>query len=490
MTRERHAAATVLPSQTVSSYRYQLRALASIVRYVPIFAGVLLTTMFTTSVLSDDGTIILQAWKTGAELLGMYGGFGVVALPFLFLATARLKRGRKQQLSSAAIEGESLVLHTRESKTINIALDRIRGGFSHPTANGKVRVSLELEGGLTDGDRVALDLEPEVAESLAHRLIGRAPTFDLTRTRYGFGVGVTFASVALGVFLAQQLLTEVLSAVSYAIASIPSAAVPATPPTLQQIDGWKLGLMVACSGLVHAVASFLLASRRVKAGLDGLRIEGVFGATFIPYTSIASIHTTLGRLLIEWGDGRTTVLLAPGTDPALLEEIVRLVEERCDASSPVASSLPGWSTLSRRPATQAARARLRSSDWQGEQRERPSLTELGAEPAVNHAADEQLESWREAVLGKLDATSYRTGSLSAGELTLALRDPGVSRDKRLAMAVALVARGEREHKQQVRLAAAEMADDATRAVLERLAEDEADDALLVAFLRQTERTPG
>lgn len=437
----------------MSSYRYQLRALASITRYVPIFAGVLLTTMFTTSVLSDDGTIILQAWKTGAELLGMYGGFGVVAVPFLFIATARLKRGRKQPVLSATIEGETLIVQTRPlgrstAGLIQFGLERIRGGFSHPTSGGKTRVSLELEGGLTDGDRIVLDLDPEVAEPLVNRLVGRAPTFDLTRTRYGFGLGVTLASVVVGVFIAQQLLTKVLAAVSYAVASIPTAAVPAVPPSLEQIDGWKLGLMVACSGLVHALASFSMASRRVKAGVDGLKIEGIVGATFIPYQAMAGVHTTLGRLLIDWKDGRTTVLLAPGTDAGLLEEIVRLVEERRVAHNVVASSLPEWSA----------------------------------------EAASRLAPWREAVLERLDVSSYRSASVSTGELTEALHDPGVSRDKRLAMAVALVARGQREDKHQVRLAAAEMADDATRIVLERLAEDEADDALLTSFLRQTERT--
>lgn len=411
--------------------------------------------MFTTSVLSDDGTIILQAWQTGAELLGMYGGFGVIAIPFLFIATARLKRGRKHRLLSARIEDDALVLETQSSlarrpETLHFGLERIRGGFSHPASDGKTRVSLELEGGLTDGDRVVLDLDPELAEPIVSRLVGRAPTFDLTRTRYGFGLGVTLASVVIGVFIAQHLLTKVLSAVSYAVASIPTAAVPAVPPSLAQTDGWKLGLMVACAGLVHALASFSLASRRVKAGVDGLRIEGILGATFIPYQAMAGVHTTLGRLLVDWKDGRTTVLLAPGTDAGLLEEIVRLAEERRVAHSVVASSLPAW--------------RAEAAD--------PSL----------------LAPWRDAVLERLDVSSYRSASLSTGELTEALRDPGVPRDKRLAMAVALVARGQCEDKQQVRLAAAEMADDATRAVLERLAEDEADDALLTSFLRQSDRT--
>ncbi|HTJ84003.1 MAG TPA: hypothetical protein VL400_19925, partial [Polyangiaceae bacterium] len=71
----------------VGTHRYELRAVALMVRYLPVFIGVVLSTAFTLSVLYDTSEIARVAWSNGADLLGLYGGFGAVVLPFLFMAS-------------------------------------------------------------------------------------------------------------------------------------------------------------------------------------------------------------------------------------------------------------------------------------------------------------------------------------------------------------------------------------------------------------------
>jgi len=57
----------------LGTHRYQVRALSSIARFLPVFVGVLLASVFSLSVLRDDAQVARIAFEVGNELLGLYG---------------------------------------------------------------------------------------------------------------------------------------------------------------------------------------------------------------------------------------------------------------------------------------------------------------------------------------------------------------------------------------------------------------------------------
>lgn len=407
-------------------HRHQLRALSSIARYLPVFIGAMLSTAFALSVTTDSLDIALAAWQTGSELLGLYGGFGVVALPFVFFATAYLRRGKPRPVVRARLRRDELAVELTSGRTLFVPTERIRHGFSHPTEDGLVRVSLELEGGLTDGDRVVLDLDPKQAAPLVRRFVGDAPHYDLSRTSMTVGLAMFVFSAFAGVVGARVLLGRVLR-----------AAEPLGISALE-VTSWHVGLIVATTGLVHAALSLLLAPKSVVVGVDGLRIESIGGRRFLPYGSIRAVSASRWALVVVHERGRA-VLWAPGVDAATLRSLADLADERrsvCRATSPTA------------PVS------------------RP----------------ETIRRWREAIMKRVDGLSYRQRSISNDDLTRILTSPAVSRDLRIEAALALASRGSKGDRSRIRLAAATVADDATRVLLERIAEDEASDSVLESLL--------
>lgn len=397
---------------------------------MPVFVGVILSLSFSLSVLRDEPETAAIAWRTGGELLGLYGGFALVALPFLFVATAHLRRGRRRGVDQARIHRDELLVTLVGGRVLHIPLARIRSGFTHPSSDGRVLVSLELEGGLTDGDRVVLELEEAAARPIADALVGEAPQFDLTRKGYEVGVLLGCASLLAGGAIAQTLFIEV-SKVAAGLRM--DAAMNAA-----EVEGWRFGLFIAASGLVSAFLNLIFSSKSVKVGVDGLRIESVFSRTFIPYEDIEEVSAADGALIICGPRGRRS-LFAPGVDARVLEEIAALATRRANTSASLSEKLVTW-----QPQT--------------------------------------VKRWREAILRKVDSTSYRDRSVSDEDLAAALAAPGLTRERRAAVAVALASRGDDAGRCRLRVAAAAVADDTTRVLLERLAEEEADDAAIEAAL--------
>jgi len=342
-------------------------------------------------------------------------------------------------VTSADLRADELLLELapeqkqRTERTLRIPLQRVRSGYSHVRPDGRVRVNLELSGGLSDGDRIELDLDPEVAEPLVRRLVGQAPEFELTRSGVRFDAALGALSIAGGVALAFGLAERVHERVLGASAHTTLAM------------GWSIGLCVVGIGLTNAILTLLFSPRRILVGVDGLRIESVFRRRFMSYESIAGVRATKRALVIEDRAGRTTWLLAPGVEASRLHAIAGLANERLANGAPAGPVLPRW-----QPGT--------------------------------------LRRWREAILKSVDATSYRDGSLSNDDLASFLSAPGVPRERRVAAAIALASRGEREVKENIRIAAGCLADDATRRILERVAEEDDDDDALETLLAE-QRAP-
>ncbi len=135
--------------RSTGEYRYQLRALTSLARYLPVYIGLMLAATFTLSVLYDGSDTGAAAYRAGADLLGLYGGFGAVVLPFLLLATARLRRGRPEPIvSSKLVAGalELVVRGRRRDRKVTIANRRVKSAYAYAPMAGRTKLSLELEG--------------------------------------------------------------------------------------------------------------------------------------------------------------------------------------------------------------------------------------------------------------------------------------------------------------------------------------------------------
>ncbi len=424
-----------------------MRGLTGLFRYVPVLAGVLLALPFTTSILDDGGAIAKAAWHAGSDLLGLYGSIASIAIPLLFIATSIWRRGIPKGLVGLRVEDRGLVATVRSRRgtlePIEIPRERIRGAYAYAPAPGRLRVSIELAVGLSDGDRAVFDIDRDdpAADALLSEVVGEAPRFELARS-----------SRTVGVLLAATAALAGAIASSPIVAAIANVARKLDDPWFAiHLDGWKTGLWVATAGLFHAIASVLFATEEVVVGLDGVRIEGLFDKTFIPYETIERVERGKGYFAIHHHTRRgprVRRVIALGADEALLESVARLVTQRSTDSSPIAlEALPPLAARSNGP------ARL-------------------------------LATWREAILRGVDARGYRTAAVSQDDLANAVASTGVPRDHRIAAAIALASRGDERHRTKIRVAASAMADEETKAILEHVADEDSGDEELEALLMQ------
>ncbi len=419
-------------SRVVGTHRYELRALALIVRYLPVFVGVVLSTAFSLSVLRDNADIAKIAYTTGAELLGMYGGFGAVVLPFLFFATGLWRRGTRATMSWAELDATGgVTIDLASGKRVTLPRERIRSAYACPGPGGLTRVSLELEGGLTDGDRMVLDLEPFLAEPIAKRFASDAAKFDLARDGMAFGALINVAAIVGGAAIAGAIVRKLIAAGIEL--GIDTAALEAGS------GSWGLGLTVAAAGFLHAALSLVTSPPTVAIGVDGVRIEGLFRRRFLPYRDITSVRRT--RTGIELGvRGHTVSIFAPSVGAERISALLATITERAATAEHAPDS------------------------------------HRDVAPSV-----EGVRAVRAAIERSLEPTSYRVAPETDAALAEALLAPGLDRRARLATAATLAARGTRE---PIRVAALAVADDTTRLLLERLAEEEADLASIEAAMER------
>ncbi len=427
-------------------YRYQLRSLTSLARYVPVYVGLILCTAFTSSVLYDSSDTGFAAFQAGSGLLGLFGGFCAVVLPAVMLATAVLRRGRPFDVRSLQLHPDRISLRIaglRRPRSVDIEAEHIRSVHSHPIA-GRRRVSIELTGGLGDGDRVELDLEPSDATELVRLHGSGAPRFLLARKSYGPAVAVWAAATLLGAWVTQGLLSSI------------QAAVEAYPQPLYVQDGgagaaklllgWTLGLGVTAIGVFGALGNLLLSPPRLTIGLDGVRIDGLLRRRFLPLTEIVRVERAwYGLRLVT--TRQVVRVVAFGASPDTLDACA--------------------STLEHNARSAAKGAQL---------------------PALDRRAPASLARWRAAILGKVDVASYREPNLSRQDLEQTLSGCGVAPELRVAAALALSEGDERSARERIRVTASCLADERTRTLLERLAEEEADEELLSTRLSQLARS--
>lgn len=425
------------------SYRHELRSLAGLARFLPVFLGVMLASAFSLSVLYDTADIVLPAWTAGADLLGAYGVVGLITLPLIAWVTAALRRGRAQRVVWAEVQEGRLVVELAPKKAfakgerLTVPLERVRGGYWTEETDGRRRISLELQGGLSEGDRLVLELPAHLATPICEKTIGAKQEFDLTRRAYGPGIAIAMVSLVAGIVASRVLLGQLVARVAAQAGEHAAAA---------HSGAWAVGLFVACTGAVAAITSFALGATTVCVGVDGLRIEGGLRSRFFRFDAIAEVCVGRGGLTLLAGRRRVRIL-APGAPRSRLEALAAQIEERARAARVVGEALPVVARRGRRALSTA-----------------------------------QLGEWRTRIAALTKERGYRVGSVSAEHLFGALERPGGPADERVAAALALTIRGDDESRVRIRAVASEMADEATRSLLLRVAEDEADDASIAALL--------
>jgi hypothetical protein len=422
-----------LPSvaRSTGQYRYQLRALTSLARYLPVYVGLMLATTFTLSVLYDSSDTGTAAYRAGADLLGLYGGFGAVVLPFLLLATARLRRGRTEPIVSHKLTPAGLELVVRggrRDRKITIVNRRVKSASAYTRSALTTTLSLELEGGPTDGDRIELDLPVDAAAPVVTRFMSRVEVIDLSRSRYGTGVAVWSAAITLGAAVAYRLMDHIQATIS---------RFPHGAPGGVAASDWLIGLTVTAAGLFGAMANLVLSAPTVVVGVDGLRVQTLLRKRFVPFASLVRVERAALGLRIVTQSGSLRVL-CPSVEEARIDHMLELIDARVHAS-----------------------------------RRATALPQLAPGPLAD-----AVRRWREAILGRVDVASYRAPTITPEDLTGTLSSPAVPPEGRIAAALALTARGESDARENIRFAAEHLADERTRAILEDLADAEADEALI------------
>lgn len=412
--------------RVVGTYRFELRAIGLMVRYLPVFVGVVLAASFTMSVLCDSPDIAKAAWRAGADLVGLYGGFGVIALPGIFAATSRWRRGKPCAVTWAGLLSDDLVIDFTRRRSVHIPAERIRSAYAYPLQSGRARLSLELAGGLNDGDRIDLELDADFAEPIVRRFAANASLFDLAREGASVGAVIHALAIALGAITSSVAMGRIEAAA----ATWPFDPTATSPSTF----GWSLGLGVAAAGFFHGALSLAVSPPSVAVGVDGIRVEGLLRRRFIPFTSITNVRESRWGIALELTAGGVLRVFAPGAGDARLGALVS-----------------------------AIRARLGQVD-----------TAHAPLSARCTGVPRSVQEWRDAIDQRQNAASYRAMGASDEDLASSLMAPDTPREARLAAAATLATRRGPWARLKIRVAAESIAEDTTRALLERLAEDEAD----------------
>ncbi|HTJ84105.1 MAG TPA: hypothetical protein VL400_20440, partial [Polyangiaceae bacterium] len=330
------------------------------------------------------------------------------------MATGSWRRGREQKVAWAELSGDVLLVELASGRKIELPAERVRSAYACAGRQGRVRVSLELEGGLTDGDRMVLELEPRFAAPIAARLAKDAAKFDLAREGTRTSAVLHVTSIVLGFAFATLLTMRLEHAI----------------PGAQSGDAlnWWLGLGVAASGFFHAAVALLSSPPTVTIGVDGVRIEGILRRRFVPYSEIATVRRSRLGLTIRCAK-RAVYVFAPGAGEARLDALTARITEHTDRAK------------------------------------------HAPEPARDREGPRSVREMKAALERSLEPSTYRDAPENDASLSEALLSPNLTRRARLATAATLAARGERD---KIRVAAHAFADDTTRALLERISEEEAD----------------
>jgi hypothetical protein len=408
----------VAREQNGITFRRQRRAITAVARFIAGIAGSVLCGSFVLSVLRDPADIARVAWTEGADLLGAYGGAGLIMLPFIGVFTAYLRRGRRELVTELQATPMGLTVRLASGRTQEIPRTEISGGHQEHLEKHRRRVTFTLNRGLDTGDQIELE-GPEVDLLPLSSTLDAVPTeISLSRSGLGIGAAIALVSATLGGYLS-----------SFAFSLVEARAISIRVADAQTADAWSLALFVACSSLVALSLSLLTSARKLRIGLDGVVVDTPVREHFIPAAELrATTFSSLG-LRIGRKQGLSFIVPAPGCSLETLAAAAQSVEQL------------------RKEAT------LRT--------EGPQLNSL-------------VGRWREALYsGALGPKGYRERALQTSDLSVAMREPSLSLDAKLNSARLMLATEGEPARIEIRRLAAKMVLSQNRDLLLEVACEEA-----------------
>lgn len=336
-----------------------------------------------------------------------------------FVASLR----RRLRVDAAEVRGEELRL-SGAGRPITVPRRAIDGALVVAGKDGGHEVEIALAGG--DVLHVqAGGKEGELASALGASRGGRRTAVPLGGTRSPLWRGLR--AVLLGL-------------IASSVSACPGAMLGSA---LHTDTGITLFVTMLVTFLVTAgLIARPWAPRRVVIGADGVLIESAFGKRFFPRDRIFGVEVVRGRvaLLLRDGDEVDHVPLTaedPGRQDALIRRIRAALEAHGDGEDPRAALLA--------------------------------------------RGDDSIAKWRER-LGKLVAKGegYRRRALPSDVLVRIASDGAAAPDVRLGAAMAIGLADDADARQQLRVAAEEVADDDLRAALEAVTEGKAEEEAVEA----------
>lgn len=409
--------------------------MTTIARFFAGSLGAILCGSFILSVIRDSGDIARFAWTEGADLLGTYGGAGIIAIPFVGFLTAYLRAGRALAVTQVSLDREApasaIFFRTSDNQTHTVSARDIASAHRVSLPDGRERLVMSLGRGLETGDRYVFEGPTEKMRSLVAPVAEHAQTeVELTRTRLWVGYCVAVLSALFGTLISSPIF-----------AAVTERAQKLDVLTAQTADSWELALFVAFSSLSALAMSLVLAARRVRVGLEGLLVRGPLFERFVSSSRLQRPRSFAGAILVPVKKGLPVFIPSFGCDEETVNEVVAAIES------------------------------LRTA----------------AHRAPSPGIERLVGSWREAIRQPKSAGGYRDGGVPFNELAALLRSARSSPEERVGSAALMIASGDSEARDEVRRVAQLMVLDDTRARLLALTDEEEREALAEADIAEAQQ---
>lgn len=420
------------------SMHYERTTLWVALRYTLVLIGAVLIACFGASVLYDNEDLAWCSWETGGGLLFEFASYAkLIGAPLLILS-ALLRRGARRLVRLTRETEEGIELTDEAGRRVAIPKSAVASSFLHTRSENADAATATLtltlnEGRATfgmKGDQIVLTLPTKNALAIHAAFAQETTEADLSTRGYEIGGTVLGVSLALGIGLGVTAFRAMIEVV----AKLP------TPshylPVVENADrGWLWGLCLTGIGLVHAAISMLVAAPRVEVSSTEIRILGFLRTRIIPLRDVVAVSPVWQGFRLETEHGSSITVRRPGIDKTRALGLVDEVRRRIDDEAPL--SIPAKLARGKTP----------------------------------------IASWR-ATLAHQSQT-YRTAGLDDERLVQCVMSRRLPQDVRVGAALALAAREERE---RLREAAGDLGHKGLRSLVERLAEGEAEDALVESAL--------
>ncbi|MFO0612434.1 MAG: hypothetical protein U0414_07595 [Polyangiaceae bacterium] len=415
-----------------------------LVRYLPFVLGAAIVLLFGGSVVHDNQDLAHCSWAGGGDFLAVFGDLGRALLGPLFIASALFRRGFRRIVRIERLDDEGLHALDEAGKRLEIPKSAVRSVFRYAMGDGTDAVVLETASGVLrfgfTGDRITLTVDPATARKLeAHFATRESVPVALGTRSPRVGGAMAAASLVLGT-LVGVLLYKWIAGVAHAL---PRAAyyLPVSPDANR---GWLSGLTITSMGLVHAVLAMITRPPPISLSDEAVHIGGFMRVT-VSFRNIASVVVRGRTLTLHLDDDTSVTRRFLTVDQRKLEGLASEIRRRV-----------------------------------------AETTSAATVPAGLERRNQPVREWAQALAARARIGRYRDGAFDPAILESCLRSPVTPREVRVGAALALAHSGEPEARARLRVVADDLPPPSLRALVEELAEGEADEESITAALAHGE----